>query len=41
MFTSYGIQEKYIPPEITSETGEAVLSIKDVYFWLNQYASYP
>lgn len=41
MFTSYGIQEKYIPRDFSAENGDKVLSIKDVYFWLNLNASFP
>ncbi|KAL8958197.1 MAG: hypothetical protein Q9193_004702 [Seirophora villosa] len=41
MFTSYGIQEKYLPREYAAAGGEKVVSIKDVHFWLNMHAAFP
>ncbi|KAL8931766.1 MAG: hypothetical protein Q9216_007079 [Gyalolechia sp. 2 TL-2023] len=37
----YGIQEKYLPRDYAADNGDQVLSIKDVYFWLNLHASFP
>ncbi|KAI4147521.1 MAG: hypothetical protein LQ341_001775 [Variospora aurantia] len=41
MFTSYGVQEKYLPRDYTAAGGGKVVSIKDVHFWLNMHASFP
>ncbi|KAI4243764.1 MAG: hypothetical protein L6R42_010671 [Xanthoria sp. 1 TBL-2021] len=41
MYTSYGIDEQYIPRHFNNDKGEQALSLADLRFWSENYAPFP
>lgn len=41
MYTSYGIDEQYIPRHFNNDKGEQALSLGDLRFWSENYAPFP